>query len=95
MGADIHSPALTIRESLVFSAETRLLIEDQNQLQEFVDEARPQYMPPSCMPPNVLAALRACQPAMPAPGPPLVLAANSSCSEQQATEQLTVPRCWH
>ena len=36
--ADIHSPALTIRESLVFSAECRLIIDDQNQLQEFVDE---------------------------------------------------------
>ena len=39
-GADIHSPALTIRESLQFSAECRLIIDDQSQLQEFVDEVR-------------------------------------------------------
>ena len=35
---DIHSPQLTIRESLKFSAECRLLIDDQSQLEEFVDE---------------------------------------------------------
>ena len=57
MGADIHSPALTIRESLVFSAETRLLIDDQNQLQEFVDEVPPDCISASCMP-----ARKACQP---------------------------------
>ena len=34
----MHSPALTVRESLQFSAECRLLIDDQKQLQEFVDE---------------------------------------------------------
>ena len=38
---DIHSPCLTIRESLKFSAECRLLIDDKTQLEEFVDEASP------------------------------------------------------
>ena len=37
---DIHSPALTVRESFQFSAECRLIIDDQKQLQEFVDEVR-------------------------------------------------------
>ena len=38
MQFDIHSPALLVRESLQFSAECRLLIDDQKQLLEFVDE---------------------------------------------------------
>ena len=36
--SDVHSPALTVRESLQFSAECRLLVDDQKQLLEFVDE---------------------------------------------------------
>ena len=33
-------PALTVRESFQFSAECRLQLDDQKQLQEFVDEVR-------------------------------------------------------
>ena len=44
--SDVHSPALTVRESLQFSAECRLLIDDQKQLLEFVDEVgRPRQGP--------------------------------------------------
>ena len=34
---DIHSPALTVRESFEFSAQLRLLASNKQQLQDFVD----------------------------------------------------------
>ena len=37
---DIHSPALTIRESFKFSAQMRLMDVTAEQLEEFVDEVR-------------------------------------------------------
>ena len=37
---DIHSPALTVKESFSFSAEMRLMNVTHDQLQEFVDEVR-------------------------------------------------------
>lgn len=41
MQFDIHSPALTIRESYEFSAQLRLHKLDPQQVQEFVDEVCP------------------------------------------------------
>ena len=37
---DIHSPALTVKESFSFSAEMRLMSVTHDQLEEFVDEVR-------------------------------------------------------
>ena len=35
---DIHSPAATVREALMFSARLRLVDTDKKQLENFVDE---------------------------------------------------------
>ena len=46
---DIHTPALTIRESFSFSASLRLMDVSMEQREEFVDEVRSESMLASCL----------------------------------------------